>query len=267
MTHERKTNIIDLDDEPNILHGSVKYLEDFRSLQSKQLKKRLDIFTKMAIDRYGSIENIKSDRGFPIESKYDITLLEELIKLETFVTIPYCENNNKTEISFFYTIGLWYYWGLPEIIILFDEPISKDMEFINVIINMIHDEIFFMYRDRIVNNTTNTIDRIDFDKEPNNITLTFDKFDVDFKLKKLQSEKYMKHKTPYMMWFYMYYMDAICDENQQPKLYPVYYLKLNKANFGQLCNKITDKLIENMMVMKKSNDSDDTDTSSVSDLE
>src|SRR5579872_3977754 len=134
------TTVKDMNDF-TLIRDSMKYLEFYRELQSKKLNIRLNVFKQVTINKYGSLDNIKNEGGAPIESKKDIEIIEKLIKLQTFLTIPICTNDGKG-ISHFYTLGLWYYWGIPEIIITFEKPLYCDFEFISILTNIIHDELF-----------------------------------------------------------------------------------------------------------------------------
>ncbi len=245
--------------DSNLLNNSIKYLMEYRKLQAKKLQIRLKIFTKVAIDKFGSVDKIKQDHSAPIESQRDIDVINKLIGLETFATIPVFTDDG-TAITHFYTIGLWYYWGIPEIVFRFDTPLKENTEFISVIVNIIHDRLFAMYSNRIVTQKPADINRINFETEPEKIVLELENFGVDFKMTRVDNNQYMDIKAMFMLWFYMYYMDAINNEKDEPCLYPVYQINIDNAEYSKTCKIIFDKLL-NMAVTKSNTDSqDDTET-------
>lgn len=252
-----------------ILKNSMTYLEQYRKIQAQQLNIRLNVFKQAVISKYGSIDKMQNENGSPIESQLDIDIIERLIELRTFTTLPVYATTNPNTVTHCYTLGLWYYWGLPELVITFETPISDNIEFVNIITNIIHDELFFMFKNKIVKrDITDKINRNDYKQDTINIVL--DKFDLEFKLKKIHQENYLDAKVPYMMWFYMYYMDAIKDKKNEPKLYPMYKLSLNEANYRGVCKKVIDILIAkslsstntiNTVSDQDSSDSTDSDRS------
>ena len=227
---------------PNLVHNSITYLQTYRNNQAKKLKIRLDVLTKDIIDKYGSINNITSDSCLAIESQKDIDTINKLIELETFVIVPNYTDDNEY-ITHFYTIGMWYYWGIPEMVFKFDSPIKENAEFISLIVNLIHDKVFAMYRSKLITSDITNINRINYDLEPENIIIELDKFGIDFLMKRVVNNEYMDIKALYMLWFYMYYMDAKIDENNQPCLNPVYIINIGNAEFPQKCKIITDKIL------------------------
>lgn len=222
----------------NLLNGSNKQLTEYRNIQSKKLQLRLNIFTKAVKDKFGNFENIKERLSGPVESEKDIELVSRIINLKTFAIIPVFAND--TDISHCYTIGMWYYWGLPEIVLNFDKPLTKNIEFINIIVNIIHDKLFMLLQDKINKNETD-INRIDYELEDKEIELKIDSFDLQFNLKRVDDD-YMGIKALFLMWFYMYYMDAIVNNNGEPKLYPVYQISIDNDYYDEVCKKIIDKL-------------------------
>lgn len=258
---------IQLKENESLLRNSASYLESYRKNQAAKLKMRLNVLKQAAIKKYGSIDNIKSGQGIePIESKIDIDIIERLINVETFVIIPVFTNSESSTdksdvLTHVYTLGMWYYWGLPEIVITFDKSVSDYHDIINILINLIHDELFFKFKDKIVNENNEML-CIDYETISKNIKISLDKFDLSFKLKRICDNAYMDIKAGYMMWFYMYYVDADKDPNGNPKLYPVYQLKISHDDYIDSSKKIINKLkttIENI--------SDETDLSLSSDDE
>jgi hypothetical protein len=249
----------------NLLNNVNKYLLEHRDIQSKKLQMRLNVFTKVAKDQYGAIENIKDISG-PIESARDIDLINTLIRLKTFATIPVF-NTNK-ELTHIYTIGLWYYWGLPEIVLKFDESIKEKSEYhnmvLNIVLNIIHDKLFAMYHDKILGLNKN-INQINFDSEPSDLNINLDNFDIEFNLKRVESDQYMDIKALYMLWFYTYYMEARMNDNSEPLLYPVYQLTINNAEYSKIFTHIIDKLITHAITNKSKDLESDSDSDTESD--
>jgi hypothetical protein len=245
----------------NLLNGSNKQLDEYRSMQSKKLQLRLNIFAKAAKDKFGSLDNIKEKLSGPVESQKDIDMINTIINLKTFAVIPVFVDD--TQISHFYTIGMWYYWGLPEIVINFDKPISKNIEFVNILINIIHDKLFALFQNKILGTEQNKIlgteqnkilgteqnkisgtdiIRIDYETELKEIELKIENFDIQFNMHRVDQNEYMDIKTIFLMWFYMYYMDAIINNEGEPKLYPVYQISINNEYYDEACNNIINKL-------------------------
>lgn len=252
-----------------LLNNSIICLAQYRNLQAKRLRIRLNIFTKVVLDLFKTIDNIKGNGCHAVESQQDIDIINRIIELESFVTFPTYAKDCKS-ITHFYTVGMWYYWGIPEIILQFNLPITENTDFANVILNIIHDKLFTMYRDKIM---TQDINRVDFFSEPKGIKLKLDKFDITFKMHRVSTDQYMEMKAMYMMWFYMYYMDAPRDQNNRPALYPVYRIEIDRTDYEGICRKIMNKLlhsaIENLNNDSVSDDSasDQSDDSTSDDTE
>lgn len=257
--------------DSNLLNNSNQYLIKYRNLQAKKLQMRLNVFTKVAIDKFGAINKIKQDHCAPIESQRDIDVIDKLISLETFATIPVFTNDGSA-ITHFYTIGLWYYWGVPEIVFKFETPLKENTEFINVVISIIHDKLFAMYSNRIVNQKSSEINRLNFSSEPEKIVLKLENFGVDFKMKRVDNNQYMDIKAMFMLWFYMYYMDAILNEKNEPCLYPVYQINIDNAEYSKTCKIIIDKLLNSAVAklntqVVSGTDTDDSDSDTDSDTD
>src|SRR5947208_16806788 len=85
-----------------LLNDSISHLIPYRKSQAAKLQRRLDVFTKAAIDKFGSIDNVKEQGCGAVESKQDIDIIKTLINVESFVTIP--GHNKSRELTHFYTI-------------------------------------------------------------------------------------------------------------------------------------------------------------------
>ena len=227
-------------------------LIEYRNAQAQELKLRLDIFLKSTISKYNSLDMIKEASFLPINSEKDVMIINKLIELKTFITIPVYVTNKCDTITHFYTIGLWYYWGLPELIIKFNEPVNQNVEIVNIIINIIHDKLFTLYKDRLLSQGPGTIpgkkiNLIDFNLEPAEYLLDLEKFDVKIKLNKMDDTDIMDFNTLIMLWFYTYYMDGQFDQNNEPKLYPTYTITYTETEYKLVAKKIIDKILDSAM--------------------
>lgn len=221
-----------------LLNNSISQLVSYRGSQAANLQRRLDVFTKTAIDKYGSIDNVREQEFGAINSKQDVDIIKALINIESFVTIP--GYNKSKELTHFYTIGMWYYWGIPELIIRFANPLKEKPGCIESIICIIHDELFAMYQNKILSNIN--LERIDFNLEPDIISVNLQKLKLNFDINKVSSDDYIDTNSLHMLWFYMYYMEALKDENGEPQLYPVYTITIDNDRFDDIQKVLRDNL-------------------------
>jgi hypothetical protein len=165
---------------------------------------------------------------------------------------------------------LWYYWGLPEIVLKFNESIKEKSEYhnmvLNIVLNIIHDKLFTMYHDKLFDSNKN-INQINFDSEPSELNINLNNFDIEFKLKRVESDQYMDIKALYMLWFYTYYMEARMDDKSEPLLYPVYQLTINHEEYSKIFTHIIDKLITHAITNKPRDSDSESETDSESDSE
>lgn len=247
------------------LKGSVNLLSEYRDKQSKDLSQRLDFFVQAATKKFGSIENIKKTGNEPVESEEDIKLIKRIINLKSFAAIPFFSQDGKT-ITQIYTIGMWYYWGLPEIFIKFEEPVSAKggIEYIGILINLIHDTLFDMFKNKIIKDVKNndTINRIDYGSQNKSIYVNLEHFDMSFKLCNVDENDYMDLKAYIMLWFYMYYMTADVDKDGTPKLYPVYRIDIKRKKYSVICKNIAKVLSITRETVSTTTDTSDFDDSS-----
>lgn len=244
-----------------LLKNSTSHLEDYRTVQASLLRRRLEVFVNSAISKYGSVDNIKQDGSSPVESNRDIDMINRLADLKTYVTIPVFTESGR-EISHIYTIGMWYYWGLPEIVIRFTRPlkIDKNSDFAIIIVNIIHDALFDIYRERIVNSEGSMINRLNFRDEKEKITIDLNAFNLNFVMKRVTEDDYIDIKSMFMLWFYMYYMDAETDEKGEPRLYPVYSIDIDSNRYPDICKSVIDTLV-NVAIANLSNTNLDDESS------
>ena len=219
--------------------NTLNELADFRNKQSKTLETRLQIIKEATIAKHGTYDDIKSDEILPLQSRNDIVLLNKIIDTKDFVIIPVFDDNNN--ITNAYTIGLWYYWGLPEILFNFTEPVNQNQEFIHIFINIIKQQLYKKYHNQIVIDSE-TINRDVFKDESlsTEIVLDIKSYDVEYVMKKMENMEYLNKNTTYMFWFYMYYMG----NDDKDVLYPLYKLDVDKANYTQIEEHIYNLMVE-----------------------
>lgn len=201
-------------------------LLEYRQKQSNKLKERLDVFIKKAIDLYGSVENINHTDTFPISNNKDVELINKMIDSNTFILLPYYDENNV--MKGVYTLGLWYYWQLPELIINFEKDIEFNL-FVNLVVSAIKNKLAECFN---IDDKTNDIIELE-----------------DFVLEKITDEKYMKMTT--LMWFYMYFSDTNV-------LYPIYQIDISNYDYleNKLFDNVLDKLFDNVGDISDTSDSD-----------
>lgn len=229
-------------------------MEDFRNERSEMLDKRLQIFKKAMNEKYGTYDNIKSDEILPLQSKDDVNIINRLIDTKDFVIIPIYNNGN---IYKAYTVGMWYYWGLPELVCNFTTPIIQKQEFLHVFINILKLKLYKILCANII--VDKKIDRniFNYDNMPPELKLKIDVCDECYTVNKLDDGEYLDKTISHMLWFHMYYIDHKCDENNDPLLYPVYKLDITETEYLQLENKLTILMNEN------SPDKNESDISSI----
>jgi hypothetical protein len=147
------------------------------------------------------------------ENDIDHDIIKRLIELNTFCIVP--------ADKCFYTIGLWYYYGLPEIVVeLSNDFDEKDLNVhlvVQTLINIIHNKLTKLYGTNLTKEYTANI--IDIE----HITLT-----------KVKEEHYLQNNIAYMLWFYMYFVLADMKDNEI-QMYPLYKIVLDDDLYFQLC--------------------------------
>jgi hypothetical protein len=282
--------------EIKLLKGSMNFLSEYRDKQSKDLARRLDFFVQSATKKYGSVQNIKKTGNEPVETEEDIKLIKQIINLKTFATIPFFSQDGKS-ITQIYTVGMWYYWGLPELVIKFEKPIgvNSGIEYVGILINIIHDTLFDMFKNKIIKDINNDdkdnksssdktigdktsgdktscektnddmINRIDFGSKNKSIYVNLENFDMSFKLCHVDESDYMDLKAYIMLWFYMYYMTADIDEHGTPKMYPVYRIDIKQKKYSVICENIAKVLMITRKIDKSESTSADNSNDSQND--
>jgi len=218
-------------------------LIEFRNIQSKTLDTRLQIIKEATIKNHGSYADIKSDELLPLQSESDVVLLNKIIDTKDFVIIPVYDN--ESSITHAYTVGLWYYWGLPEILFDFKEPVKHNQNFLHIFINIIKLELYKKYHNQIVlDNSSINRDIFSYDTLSDEIILNISNYNVDYILKKMDDIDYLNKHIIYMFWFYMYYMDMGNTKGDDPTLYPLYKINVDETNYTAIEKQIYTSILE-----------------------
>lgn len=249
------TTDINIDDFYTLFfHGSNKLLEQYRHIQSSKLSKRLDLFTKLAISRCGSIDNITPSDGTPLESPSDIVKIQRLIDHKSFIIVP-AQDEKTQQITHVFTVGMWYYWGIPDVIIRFNPYIDNDFGFIQILLNIVHDQIFDKFKEKIIDQKTDLkINRLDFKNDYSKFSIEDDSLDIKLNLNIVDESEYLSLKAMPMMWFYMYFMDADVDKDGIPKFYPLYMTDITPNQYKQISTFATTKLTDKLILLAQTED-------------
>lgn len=212
-------------------------LSKYKISQSKKLSDKLKTYYEFSIKQFGSLDKIPKDKFNVIDSDRDVEIVQRLIDLKSFIMLPV---SNSKGITHAYTIGLWYYYGLPDLVIQFEDEIEENSEFIQTIVSIIHDFLFDKFEKVIINeypdNDDDIIIRHDFTKD---INLDLKKFDINLNLTRIDEKHYMNMKCNYAVWFDTFFSktnEAINDD------YPIYLVKFTKDEYNNFCMKILDSL-------------------------
>ena len=223
--------------------GSRDALETYRLSQSAKLTTRLNIIMQLNESK----TNNESVTESPITTDTNTKVIQRIINLKTFSIVPIFDKTYQY-ITHVYTVGMWYYWGLPDILIKFDSHLYKNIGFVQTLINIIHDLIFSKLKSEIVSN--DFINLIDFKTKHHKLNIDLKNFNssetLTFNL--VDDSEYMDINIAVLMWFNMYFVEAQKDEKGDPKLFPLYRLDLTINKYesisNDVTNAITDKLIE-----------------------
>jgi hypothetical protein len=219
------------------MYRIAKYIDH----QTDILQKTLDRYVSIATEKYSSIDNIPQNKGEPIENKRDIEIIEKLIKVRNYIVIPVY---SKKGITHAYTVGMWYFMGIPDIVINFEEPLDDNHEFIQMIFSIIHDTLSIKLEGLLVNNKTDNIseyiDRLDY---TNDIKLKTPKYKTEFELCKVKEDDYFDINCNYIIWFNSYFMRAATNMNDNEiMMYPIYEINFSKQEYNNKCALILDSL-------------------------
>ena len=207
----------------------------------------------------------KSIAETPITSELDTQVIQRIINLKTFSIIPIFDKTNQY-ITHVYTVGMWYYWGIPEILIKFESNLYKNIGFIQTLINILHDLIFSKLKTHIISNET--IEWIDFKTRHHKLNINLNNFNSSdtMTLNLVNESEYMEITIAMLMWFYMYFVDALKDVDGEPRLFPLYKLNLTTDVYENISNDVTQAITDKLIEQTNQNDfsdesiTDDDDT-------
>lgn len=200
---------------------------EYRNKQAQKLQRLLKAYTET---KYS--ENSVDKTLSPIGSQDSITLINKLIETKNFVIVP-VNLSNESAYTHFYTIGLWYFWNIPEIVIKFDSPTKNlNPEIINLICDIL----------------VNKMLEINDNKYQNSITLNLDKIDLQCSLTLIKDDEYLDIQSVHLLWFYMFYVEAQINAEKQPLLFPVYLINFDQNKYNLFEQKIINKMIDNVDV-------------------
>lgn len=187
---------------------------EYRNAQALKLKNLLKTYIE-------NPDNLSSDSISPIGSSESIKLINGLIESQNFVIVPVNSSDDQT-YTHFYTIGLWYFWNIPEIVIKFEKPI----QIINTqIVNLIYDIIVNKMLEIDYNHKTVTHE---------SILIDLDIINSHCEMTLIKEDEYLDIQAIHMMWFYMFYAKAEKNADNQPLLYPVYLINLDQDKYTHL---------------------------------
>jgi hypothetical protein len=216
-----------------------------RNAQGHKLEKTLKYYTDNS-NKYSG------DSMSPIGSSDDQMLINKLIESKNFVIIPVNLSNDQTMYTHFYTIGLWYFWNIPDIVMKFENPMKN-----------INPEMINLIYDILVNRMLECEKEIIDQKQERN-TLGLDKINLQCELTIIREDEYFDIQSILLLWFNMFYVKIEVDTENQPIMPPVYQIQFNQKTYDQYEQNIIQRLMQNV---KSSDESLDDSSSSHSDIE
>jgi hypothetical protein len=241
-------------------------LLEYRKIQSNNLWETLNEHIKRTITKYGSVTNIKSDEVAPIDSQEDIDVINRLVQLKTFCIIPNI-NPATQRVTHIYTMGMWYYWGIPEILIKFEVPVlENEITFCKqIFLDIIHNYLYNKYLKTLSLCENNTkIKTINFWNEPSRISIENVEYSINLEIERVAETEYINSGLTTLLWFYMYYMKHSMISNGDDKellMFPVYQTILSKIVYSNIVDKIVNKLYEDALKGSKDPLDEYTDSS------
>uniref|UniRef100_A0A6C0DZV3 Uncharacterized protein n=1 Tax=viral metagenome TaxID=1070528 RepID=A0A6C0DZV3_9ZZZZ len=150
------------------------------------------------------------DKDFePLSNADEKLFIEKMIDTKTYNIVPHY--NTEKQITHFYTVGLWYFYDIPEINLIIEN--FKETEENIEIVNMIFDIIY-------KNNNK---------KQDNKLFL--EKYNVSFDFTKIDVNDYLSINCHFMFWFYMFY-------NYTNKTNDIMSINISENNFNDIKQKI-----------------------------
>lgn len=243
----------------------VDSLIEYRKIQSNNLWEILNQYIKNTIIKFGSIANVQHDDVLPIDAQEDIDVVNRLVQLKTFCIIPNI-NPDTQRVTHIYTLGMWYYWGIPEILINFDVPvIENEITFCKqLFLDVIHNYLYKKYMDKLVCDDNTKIRSINFWNEPSTISIVNETYSINLDINRVAETEYIKLGLTRLLWFYMYYMKNIViseGNNKQLLMFPVYQTTLSKISYSSIVDKIVNKLYNDALKSSKDPLDEYTDSS------
>jgi len=190
------------------------------------------------LKKYGSFDGVPQDGNQPLENMTDQVILEKIIQSKTFAVIPVM--NDEKYMRSIYTIGCWYYWRTPEIVLRFSENINIEPEIIQQIIGSIHSHLYEIYKDDKDDN-----DRSITPSFKKNMEMTIDKYELTMTLNLIEPDNYLDLHSPYMLWFYAFWdQNKLNNQNEITDIYPVYLIELDTIQITRATTGIIGNMID-----------------------
>jgi hypothetical protein len=259
-------------------------LSKYKIIQATKLSEKLKIYHNLSLKKYGSIDNVPKGNFYVIDNQNDIDIVQKLIDSKSYI-LEYKSNNKG--ITHVYSIGMWYYYGLPDIMISFENEINENSEFIDILFSIIHESLFDKFENVLLNDYPENDDDIlikhDYCKD---INLNINKFDTNLILKRIDEDNYFRIDCEYAIWFDIYFSktNKVSIDDDVVDNYPIYRLDITTEEYDSFCMKILNSLnkyldamktniINDNYIIKNSNNSlesihetDDSSDSSLDDL-
>jgi len=238
-------------------------MEKYRKKKSELLEERYQMVRNGVTKKYGSLDRVPQNGNQPLENKTDQMILEKMIFNKTFAILPYmCDDQYMRSV---YTIGCWYYWQIPEIVLHFKENVEFDSQLVHMIISRIHARLYDRYKETIDQKINHTIDQKINHTIEQTIDLTID-HNVRLSLTLVDPDNLIDINTPYMLWFYTFWNHIDPQDDQETAcIYPVYRIDMDSETIDHLKNMFIGNLIDRFeAVVSDSKDdlSDDFELSS-----
>ncbi len=207
---------------------------EYRNRQALKLQKLLKIYTD-------DPDNLSSESLSPIGSPENIVLINKLIESKNFMIIPVNSPDDQTTYTHFYTIGLWYFWNIPEIVIKYENSMKINPEIVNLVFDVIVNKILESNKNENQEFVTNIV------------KLNLERFNLECEMTLIKEDEYLDIQSVHLLWFYMFYAKARMNSDNQPIMFPVYLIHFDHNKYKLFEQKIIEKLIEN--VDQEDNDS------------
>lgn len=231
MTSSKSLERLDADANVDTKTGATQIVTDYRS---QIVDRTVKIYR--AYRRKVPIENGKLvyPQEGPITNPRDIEVLESLVKRKYLLL----QSENTV-----YTLGLWLYYGLPELVFTFDISTSNeansttndtdgfedlddahdvtrdvsqnDLDYASVesAVDAVVSSFIERNIDRITSSLIRNDDKIDMQRSYDWENQAFEVNGVNLNLSRIPEESYIVKNIDYVIWLYTYYMVADADRN------------------------------------------------------